>query len=216
MWRNSMSMEMQGMSMPMPGGAKETCVPVGKAQEAMAAPDKDCQVHDTQAAGNRFSAKFRCTGQQKMEGSMESVADGDRIRGTMRARSADGSDFTMKFDNTRLGKACEAIDYAGYRPPPPPQYATVDICKTAAEQFQRAELRSNNAPGAASPAFLRATPSTRKFAVTMDLHCCGATMTERVEMPTESTASTTRRVVPHRLAGRLLRQTQRQRKRLPP
>lgn len=149
MWRNSMSMEMQGMSMPMPGGAKETCVPVGRAQEAMAAPDKDGQVYDTQAAGNRLSAKFRCTGQQKMEGSMESVADGDRIRGTMRARSTDGSEFRMKFDNTRLGKACEAIDYAGYKPPPPPQYATVDICKTAAEQFQRAELRSNNAPGAA-------------------------------------------------------------------
>jgi hypothetical protein len=128
-WRNSMSMEMMGMTMPMPNGNKETCVPIGRAQEAMAAPDKDCQVYDTQASGNKFSGKFRCTGQQKMEGSMESVSDGTRVRGTMRARMADGNEVTMKFDNTRIGKACEAIDYSGYKPPPPPVFAQVDPCK---------------------------------------------------------------------------------------
>jgi hypothetical protein len=128
-WRNSMSMEMMGMTMPMPNANKETCVPVGRAQEAMAAPDKDCQVYDTQASGNRFSAKFRCSGKQQMEGSMESVSDGDHIRGTMRARSPDGNEFTMRFDNTRLGTACEATDYSGVKPPPVPVVAQVDLCK---------------------------------------------------------------------------------------
>jgi Protein of unknown function (DUF3617) len=128
-WRNSMSMEMMGMTMPMPNGNKETCVPIGRAQEAMAAPDKDCQVYDTRAAGNKLSAKFRCSGQQKMEGSMESVSEGNRIRGTMRARTADGNEVTMKFDNTRIGAACEAVDYSGVKPPPQPQYAQFDMCK---------------------------------------------------------------------------------------
>jgi hypothetical protein len=128
-WRNSMSMEMQGMTMPMPGGGRETCVPVGRAQETLAAPDKDCKVYDTQASGNKFSAKFSCTGNQRMEGSMESVSDGDHIRGTMRARMPDGNQMTMKFDNTRLGKACEAIDYSGVKAPPVPVLAQVDLCK---------------------------------------------------------------------------------------
>jgi Protein of unknown function (DUF3617) len=155
-WRNSMSMEMMGMTMPMPNGNKETCVPIGRAQEAMAAPDKDCQVYDTQASGNRFSGKFRCTGQQKMEGSMESVSDGTHVRDTMRAHMADGNEVTMKFDNTRIGKACEAVDYSGVKPPPPPpQYATVDPCKAMAEDIARSysSFVGSNAQCAKSPYF---------------------------------------------------------------
>jgi uncharacterized membrane protein YgcG len=150
-WRNSMSMEMMGMTMPMPNGNRETCVPIGKAQEAMAAPDKDCKVYDTQASGNRFSGKFRCTGQQKMEGTMESVSDGTHVRGTMRARMADGNEVTMKFDNTRIGKACEALDYSGVKAPEVPQYAAYDACKVGLEQFQYTMFVGKNAQCATSP-----------------------------------------------------------------
>jgi Protein of unknown function (DUF3617) len=138
-WRNSMSMEMQGMTMPMPGGGRETCVPKGRPQAAMATPpDKDCKVYDKQFSGNKFSGKFSCTGQQKMEGSMESVSDGDHVRGTMHARSGDGNEFTMKFDNTRVGTPCEAVDYSDVAPPPPPpQYATIDACKSLVEDVAK-------------------------------------------------------------------------------
>jgi Protein of unknown function (DUF3617) len=153
-WRNSMTMEMQGMTMPMPGGGRENCVPKGNPQAAMAAPpDKDCKVYDTQFSGNKFSGKFSCTGQQKMEGTMESVSDGDHVRGTMHARSADGNEFTMKFDNTRIGTACEAIDNSGYKPPPPPQYAQVDVCKQYAEGVSYQQFVGKDAPCAKSPYF---------------------------------------------------------------
>jgi hypothetical protein len=51
-----------------------------------------------------------------MEGSLESISEGNRTRGTMQMKSKDGQ-MSMKFDNTKLGAACEALDYSDYKPP---------------------------------------------------------------------------------------------------
>jgi hypothetical protein len=105
LWRHTMSMEMQGMQMP--GQTSEVCVPKGKEKESAGlAGRSDCRIYDTQQSGTRFAAKFECRGKEPMRGSMETIQEGDRIRGTMSMES-DGEKMTMRYDMQRLGTACE-------------------------------------------------------------------------------------------------------------
>lgn len=105
LWRHTVSMEMQGMSMP--GQTSEVCVPKGKEKESAALPERsDCRIYDAQQSGNRYTAKFECTGKDPMRGSMETIQEGDRIRGKMTMQS-DGDTMTMRYDMQRLNKACE-------------------------------------------------------------------------------------------------------------
>ena len=114
-WRQTQSLQMEGMSMP--ERTTELCIPIGKSNESLyKSQDPNCTMYDLHASGNTFSAKMRCTGKDAMEGSLESISEGNRTRGTMQMKSKDGQ-MSMKFDNTKLGTACEALDYSDYKPP---------------------------------------------------------------------------------------------------
>ncbi len=122
-WRQKMSMKMGAMSMP--ARTMEVCLPIGKEQEGAAQPpDKNCRMHDIKQSGGKFSAKFTCTGENAGEGSMETSRQGDTVISDMMMRSKNG-EMNMHGETTKLGGACEAIDYSGvkFEVPPP-----VDMC----------------------------------------------------------------------------------------
>jgi len=128
MYRNTTSMEMMGMSMP--GRTADMCVPVGKAEALGRPDDPSCRVYDTHNEGNRFTAKMSCTGKEPMEGDMEIVTEGKTVRGLTHMKMKEGSG-TMKFESTRLGTPCAALDYSDYKPPvvKGPTYDPETICK---------------------------------------------------------------------------------------
>ena len=108
MWRETMSMEMAGMTMP--PRTMEVCVPAGKAQEALSKPQgpgmgDNCTIQDAKHEGNKFSAKLICTGKQPMQGTIENVDEGDHSKGTM-IFSMNGQQMTMKTDSQKLGTPC--------------------------------------------------------------------------------------------------------------
>ena len=105
-WQHKMTMQMGGMSMPMPAG--EVCAPVGQAAQELAKPDKNCTVSNVKQSGNRFSADVKCVGKDAMEGSMEMTTGPDHMTGKMTVRSADG-EMTMVTESRKLG-ACQAVD----------------------------------------------------------------------------------------------------------
>ncbi len=108
MWQETMSMQMAGMTMP--PRTMEVCVPAGKAQEALSKPQgpgmgDNCSVQEAKTDGNRFTAKFICTGKQPMQGTIENVIEGGHSMGTMTV-SVNGQQMTMKTDSKKLGTAC--------------------------------------------------------------------------------------------------------------
>ncbi len=105
-WQQKITVQMQGMSMPM--GSTEVCVPVGKASADLFKPDKNCAVSNLRQSGNKFSADIKCTGADAMEGSMEQIIEGNHMTGTARMRSAEG-EMQIKMDSVK-GGACQAID----------------------------------------------------------------------------------------------------------
>src|SRR5512139_2735812 len=105
-WQHKMTMQMGGMSMPMPGG--EVCTPVGQAAQELAKPDKNCTLSNVRQSGNQFSADVKCTGKDAMEGTMQMTTGPDRMTGKMTVRSADG-EMTMVTESRKLG-ACQAVD----------------------------------------------------------------------------------------------------------
>ncbi len=107
-WRQTVSMEMAGMTMP--PRTMEVCVPAGKAQEALSKPQgpgmgDNCSIQDAKHEGNKFSAKLICTGKQPMQGTIETVVEGDHSKGTM-TFSMNGQQMTMKTDSQKLGTPC--------------------------------------------------------------------------------------------------------------
>lgn len=108
-WRQSFSMQMQGMRMPQQ--TLEYCVPVGKAQERALMPPDDkqkCEVYDVRTSGNRTTAKMRCNGPEPMTAEMDVTSEPDHIFGTNRMKSAEG-EMVMTFDSRKLG-SCMADD----------------------------------------------------------------------------------------------------------
>jgi hypothetical protein len=143
-WKTTVSMQSAGMSMP--ARTTEICAPVGKAEESMARPDNNsnCSVYDTQRAGNKFSAKIRCTGETPMEGSMEMVTEGNTMRGTTNMKMS-GMDMTMKYESTRLGTSCEAVDYSDYKPPVVAAPQAIDSCKMMSDQLASGKMELSQA-----------------------------------------------------------------------
>jgi hypothetical protein len=108
MWQQTMSMEMAGMSMP--PRTLQVCVPAGKAQEALSKPQgpgmgDNCAIQDAKQEGNKYSAKFSCTGKQAVQGSVETIFDGDHVKATM-VMSLNGQQMTIKTDGQKLGTPC--------------------------------------------------------------------------------------------------------------
>ena len=108
MWQQTISMEMAGMNMP--PRTLQVCVPHGKADEALSTPHgpgmgDNCSVQDAKRDGNKFSAKFICTGKQAMEGTVESIVEGDHAKTTM-TMAMNGQTMTMHTQSQKLGAAC--------------------------------------------------------------------------------------------------------------
>jgi hypothetical protein len=107
-WQETMSMEMAGMAMP--PRTMEVCVPAGKAQETLSKPQgpgmgDNCSVQDAKQDGNKFTAKFICTGKQPVQGTIENLFEGDHSRMTM-IMSMNGQQMTMKTESKKVGTAC--------------------------------------------------------------------------------------------------------------
>ncbi len=107
-WQVTMSMEMAGMSMP--PRSTQVCVPKGKAQEALSKPQgpgmgDNCSVQDAKREGNKFSAKFICTGKQPVQGTVETIFEGDHAKTTM-TMQMNGQTMTMKNESQKVGTAC--------------------------------------------------------------------------------------------------------------
>lgn len=136
-WRMKMSMQAEGFTMP--ARTVEMCLPVGKTQEAMlnqsSQENSNCSVSNYRQSGNKFSADMKCTGKDAMEGHVEMEQLGpDSTRGTMSAKTAEGS-MKMQYEYTKLGGACEAVDYSNYQPPAvAAAMPQIDFCQRALEQ----------------------------------------------------------------------------------
>ncbi|HEY4339475.1 MAG TPA: DUF3617 family protein [Steroidobacteraceae bacterium] len=108
MWHQTMSMEMAGMTMP--PRTIDVCVPPGRAQEQLSKPQgpgmgDNCSVQDAKREGNKFTAKFSCAGKQPTQGTIETIVDGDHIKGTI-TMAVSGQQMTMKTDSQKTGTAC--------------------------------------------------------------------------------------------------------------
>jgi hypothetical protein len=108
MWQVTMTMEMAGMTMP--ARTTQVCVPKGKAQEALSRPQgpgmgDNCSIQDSSHDGSHYSAKFMCTGKQPVQGTVETVFDGDHAKTTM-SLQINGQTMTMKNDSQKVGTAC--------------------------------------------------------------------------------------------------------------
>jgi hypothetical protein len=98
LWQQTVTMQMTGMTMP--SHTLEVCVPPGKANEALSKPqgpgmNGNCTVQDAK----------RCTGKQPVEGTIESMVEGDHAQG-MITLSMNGQQLTMKTDSHKVGTAC--------------------------------------------------------------------------------------------------------------
>jgi len=114
MWQQTISMEMAGMNMP--PRTMQVCVPHGRADEALSKPHgpgmgDNCSVQDAKREGSKFSAKFICTGKQAMQGTVESIVEGDHAKTTM-TMAMSGQTMTMHTESQKLGMPCT--------PPTPP------------------------------------------------------------------------------------------------
>jgi hypothetical protein len=108
MWHQTMSMEMPGMTMP--PRTLDVCLPSGKAQESLSKPQgpgvgDNCSVQDAKHEGNRYTAKFICTGKQPVQGTIENIFEGDHSKLTM-VLSLNGQQMTMKTDAQKVGTPC--------------------------------------------------------------------------------------------------------------
>jgi Protein of unknown function (DUF3617) len=108
MWQLTSSMDMPGMTMP--PRISQLCIPKGKAEEALSKPQgpgmgDNCSVQEAKQEGNKYSAKFICTGRQSVQGTVETIIDGDHAKTTMTLQM-NGQAMTLKNDSQRLGTAC--------------------------------------------------------------------------------------------------------------
>ena len=140
-WRHTISMEAAGFSMP--ARTTEICAPVGKAEEAMSRQQgpSECSVSNMKQTGNKVSYDFRCTGKSAMDGHFESERNGDTMRGTMTG-TAEGTSMKMKFEATKLPKACEAVDYSNYKPPVVAAAPLMDTCQAIGDKIDPNSLPS--------------------------------------------------------------------------
>jgi hypothetical protein len=65
----------------------------------------NCTVQDAKREGNKYSAKFLCTGKQQVQGTIESIYDGDHAKTTM-TMQMNGQTMTMHSDSQKLGTPC--------------------------------------------------------------------------------------------------------------
>lgn len=134
MWRQKMSMKMEGMSMP--ARTNDYCAPLNNPESAAdMLPDKSCSTYDVRRSGNKTSMKFTCTGKDASEGTMDLSRDGNTMIMDMVMRPKSGGEMTMHGESTKLGKTCEAIDYSGMKMPEAP--VAPDICAEMLKEVRK-------------------------------------------------------------------------------
>lgn len=102
-YRVTMSMEMPGMGMSMPGQTQEVCGPKERASEKMVPAADNCQILDYRVVGGKSSFRMRCTGENAMEGTGEFEQLGpDAYRGKM-DMTTEGERMIMRFEGRRIG-----------------------------------------------------------------------------------------------------------------
>jgi hypothetical protein len=106
-WEITNKVEMQGMTMP--GMSSKVCIPKGGEKDPRHSSDKDCEMTDMKASGNKSSWKMRCDKNgEVMTGSGEMSSTPDRTEGTIHISSAKTGNMTMSFVNKRVGGACDS------------------------------------------------------------------------------------------------------------
>jgi Protein of unknown function (DUF3617) len=107
LWDMSMSMEMEGMSMPAMN--QKICQKKGENQESRTPPvEKDCKIIDSKRSGNKQTFKFACDGKEgkyTIVGETETLGK-DAYRGKMKSSGVrDGEKFDMStaFSGKRVG-----------------------------------------------------------------------------------------------------------------
>jgi hypothetical protein len=142
-WRMKMAMQAEGFSMP--ARTTEMCLPQGRPEQAMMQQQNDngnCAVSNFTQTGNKYTADIKCTGKDAMEGRVEMEQLGpDSMRGHMTGKTADTS-MKMDYEYTRLGQACEAVDYSNYKPPVVMEAPKVDYCQKVFD-----DMGTKNLPG---------------------------------------------------------------------
>lgn len=138
-WKQSVTMEMGGMKIP--ARTMEVCVPIGKAEEALARPpdNQNCTTSNVKRSGNTFSADIACTGKDAVKGHIESTTEGNRTIGKMRMQMEGMGEMTMNFDSTKLGTSCQAVDVAAVSKKVEQQAATQmsDLCNDFSNRFTK-------------------------------------------------------------------------------
>ncbi|MEQ1881334.1 MAG: DUF3617 family protein [Burkholderiales bacterium] len=107
LWEMSMSMEMEGMSMPAMN--QKICQKKGENQESRTPPvEKDCKLVDSRRSGNKQTFKFACDGKDgkyTVIGETESLGK-DAYRGNMKSsgvREGEKFDMSTAFSGKRAG-----------------------------------------------------------------------------------------------------------------
>ena len=106
LWETSMSMQMEGMTMP--AMTQKICKKKGSMEEDKAPLEKDCKQTESKRSGNKFTFSFVCDGKDgKYSGSGETEKlSKDAYRGKMKSSGVrDGEKFDMstEFSGKRVG-----------------------------------------------------------------------------------------------------------------
>lgn len=107
-WHQTISAEMTNIAIP--PRTVEVCVPVGEAMEVFSNPQRlavrgVCSVQDARRAGNRFTARMICTGEQAGEGTIDTLVDGDHLRAKV-TMEVGGQEATITSEGHRIGTPC--------------------------------------------------------------------------------------------------------------
>jgi hypothetical protein len=170
LWRQKMSMNMPGMSMP--ARTQDICQPK-EAPESGAGqlPDQSCSITDFQQAGGKSTLKFRCDGQMAGDGTIQTTRQGNTMISDITLNSKRGT-MNMHSESTRLGTACEYIDYSKVKIEQPKIAAAVDSC---AESVKKIQEDSGNVAGYSrefigSSGQCKAKPAMKEFCAALQTH----------------------------------------------
>lgn len=111
LWRQTVSVEADGMSMP--ARTMEICLPTIAPQAELRRPPQEgmsCRFYDLRDSGGRSSGKMDCKGDEgAMTGSFETLTEGNRVRSTVSLTGPEGR-MTFRRDATRIGTSCTTME----------------------------------------------------------------------------------------------------------
>ena len=104
LWEISSKMEMPGMPMAMPAQVNRVCVGKNRKDEDLVPRQSDCRVVDSKRAGNKFTYKMECTGNEPMTMVGEMTFGNNAYDGQMRMTMTKTNDtMNMAVSGKRVG-----------------------------------------------------------------------------------------------------------------